>query len=100
MSTFPQRSYNMISLDRLAQPDIAPRPPRFQHVELAEHEPQAVAVFHHLGKGTLGHPQRLQRAQLSAVLSPLCLPLPPTLAAESLPTSCYNPPPNPLPPGA
>ena len=43
-------------IDRLAQPHIAPRAPRFPHVELAEHVSQVVPVFHHLGKGTLRPP--------------------------------------------
>jgi len=37
---------------------------------------------------------------LETVLSPLHLPLPPTLAAESLHASCYNPHKDPLPHGA
>ena len=52
-------------IHRLTQPHIAPRAPRFAHVELAKHCHEAATVLHHCGKRTFGHPQGVQRIQLT-----------------------------------
>jgi hypothetical protein len=49
---------------RLAQPDIVPGTPRLPSIEKAEHRCGRSTFFHHLRRGTLGHPERFQRAQV------------------------------------
>ena len=51
-------------VDCLAQAHLAPQPPRLPHIELPKDRPQCPTLLHHLGKRTLGHPQRLQGTQL------------------------------------
>ena len=47
-----------------------PGAPRFPHIENAEHHGEGSTVFHHLRPGTLGHPERLQRAQVGDQVDP------------------------------